>query len=71
MGKHSVQNQRKKSLRLKKIYKQKFPHTKFGLDDKNIHKIVITQIRSGILETIWLDIPDLTNEVEAEMEETN
>ena len=69
MGKHSVQNQRKKSLALRKIYKKKFPHTRFALDSKSVHKIVTTQIRSGILEEIWSDIPDLTNIVEVEMEE--
>ena len=66
MGKHSVQNQRKRSLALRKIYKKKFPHTKFALDSKSVHKIVTTQIRSGILEEIWSDIPDLTNIVEVE-----
>ena len=69
MGKHSVQNQRKRSLALRKIYKKKFPHTRFALDKKSVHKIVTTQIRSGILEEIWSDIPDLTNIVEVEMEE--
>ena len=69
MGKHSVQNQRKRSLALRRIYKKKFPHTRFALDKKSVHKIVTTQIRSGILEEIWSDIPDLTNIVEVEMEE--
>ena len=69
MGKHSVQNQRKRSLALRKIYKKKYPHTRFKLDSKSVHKIVTTQIRSGILEEIWSDIPDLTNIVEVEMEE--
>ena len=69
MGKHSVQNQRKRSLALRKIYKKKYPHTRFALDSKSVHKIVTTQIRSGILEEIWSDIPDLTNIVEVEMEE--